>query len=1266
MIVGSKATDAISGVVLAANTALTGYTFGELQSASIAGRVWHDRNNNGIIDGSETERLSGVTITLTGTDDQNASVNRSTATLGTGQYAFINLRPGTYTLTETQPGSPWLEGRAAVGTGVTGALGAADNGLASVAFGNVISGIQLQGGNAGVEYNFGELKPGSLAGVVWYDIDNSGAQNGTEPGIAGVTVALTGTDYRGVTVSVPAATTSSTGAYSFANLKPGTYAIVETQPATYSDGLEQLGLIGGTATGTTGADQFTAIALPSEGAGTGYNFGERGRGIAGTVYNDLNDSGTQQVGTEMGIPTVSIRLTGCAVDLTTTTDNSGNYSFTGLPDCPGGYTLTQTQPAGYSDGKDTAGSVGGNATAVNDQISGIVLGATTYATGYNFGEHGIVATDIGCTVPALSARNVREPFNCTFTVSHVSGGGSPNTRLADTLPAGLELTGVPTVSNGGTCTGAATQTTFACTIGFLAPAQNVTVTAPVRVITYPTTPTAGTLTNGATITTDGNDTATANNACQAVLTVQQATLAGTVFADPNNDGVKQPTEQGIPNTTLRLTGTDLYNNAVDVTVQTIADGTYRFGGLSPSNPAGYTLTETQPTGYADGRDTVGTANGTLTNDVVSAIVLNANVNATGYNFGEISQGLAGSVYVDSNNNGVRDIGEVGIPNATLTVTGTDIDNIPVNAVATTDADGNYLFGGLRPSNATGYTLVETQPTGWADGLDKLGTASGTLANDRVTRLVLPAGVISSGYDFGERGASVCGFVYNDLDDNGLKGRTETGIPGARVTLTGTDINGRPVTQAVDTAGLVASATEPGRYCFTDLPVPGVGGYTITETQPADTTDGRDTAGTLGGTAGNDVISGVTFTQPGITGDNYNFGERSTVGAALSGFVWFDANHDRAREPTGRGGWTVELVRGTIGGTTTTIATTITAADGSYRFDGLPPGSGYTVLFRSPQGGYVYGFIQNITLTANTELTEQNQPIDPSGVVYDALTRAAVPGAVVRITGPAGFDPALHLVGGPGNVAQTTDATGEYKYLLLPGAPAGVYGLGVTVPTGYVQRISTAIPPCTTTLTVGPSAFPALVQSRDTAPASAIPLHNPAACPSSIGGLPAGAGTTQYYLALALSAISAAVINNHIPIEAIPTTGSLVFTKSALKSEVSRGELVPYTITIRNNIDLVQTDVSIVDQFPPGFQYRAGSAQIDGVRREPTQNARQLSWGPLTVGRNQTLTIKLLLVVGSGVGAGEFVNQAWAVNTFTGGIISNVAKATVRKRLMNDF
>lgn len=45
-----------------------------------------------------------MTVTLTGTDMYGNPVSLTTTTAtGTGNYAFNNLTPGNYTLTETQP-----------------------------------------------------------------------------------------------------------------------------------------------------------------------------------------------------------------------------------------------------------------------------------------------------------------------------------------------------------------------------------------------------------------------------------------------------------------------------------------------------------------------------------------------------------------------------------------------------------------------------------------------------------------------------------------------------------------------------------------------------------------------------------------------------------------------------------------------------------------------------------------------------------------------------------------------------------------------------------------------------------------------------------------------------------------------------------------------------------------------------------------------------------------------------------------------------------
>jgi hypothetical protein len=89
------------------------------------------------------------------------------------------------------------------------------------------------------------------------------------------------------------------------------------------------------------------------------------------------------------------------------------------------------------------------------------------------------------------------------------------------------------------------------------------------------------------------------------------------------------------------------------------------------------------------------------------------------------------------------------------------------------------------------------------------------------------------------------------------------------------------------------------------------------------------------------------------------------------------------------------------------------------------------------------------------------------------------------------------------------------------------------------------------------------------------------------------------------------------------------------------------------------DISIVDRFPAGFKYVAGSARLDGNPSEPQINDRELIWDNLELQVNQKYTIQLLLVVGSGVSEGEYINRARVLNTATGGTVSGEATATVR-------
>jgi uncharacterized repeat protein (TIGR01451 family) len=111
--------------------------------------------------------------------------------------------------------------------------------------------------------------------------------------------------------------------------------------------------------------------------------------------------------------------------------------------------------------------------------------------------------------------------------------------------------------------------------------------------------------------------------------------------------------------------------------------------------------------------------------------------------------------------------------------------------------------------------------------------------------------------------------------------------------------------------------------------------------------------------------------------------------------------------------------------------------------------------------------------------------------------------------------------------------------------------------------------------------------------------------------------------------------------------------------VTRGALVPYTITVTNVFGVPLDDISIIDRFPAGFKYVAGSARLDGAAVEPLIDGRMMSWDDLDLQVNQVRTLKLLLVVGSGVSEGEYVNRAVVRNAVLGAAVSGEATATVR-------
>ena len=671
-----------------------------------------------------------------------------------------------------------------------------------------------------------------------------------------------------------------------------------------------------------------------------------------------------------------------------------------------------------------------------------------------------------------------------------------------------------------------------------------------------------------------------------------------------------------------VTGNGAADNSIAVTVPVIPLGTsvlitYQ-ARISTTPSPGTTLTNTANLRY-DSLPNTGPDERVQNTSDPATVTVNSNT-------------ISGFVYVDANNNGVKDTGEAPIPGTAVTLTGTDHLGNPISVTAITLGNGGYSFTGLRPGS---YQLDETHPSGFLDGLDtpgaNFGGASVPPPGDTIRNIVVSPGSNTTGanYNFGER-------IAADIAVTKTVSNNRPNV-GDSITFTLTATNNGPS----DATGVVITDKLPA-------------GLTFVSASPGGVYNPATGAWTIGALA-NGATSTLTITAT-VAGPN-----ASTNVATVTASNQLDPNPNNNRDQAVVTPLRADLaVTKSVSNTAPNVGDTVTYtivlvnngpddANNITLSDPAPAGISYQTATVSA------GSFANPVWSLPSLLVGQSATL-----TITALVTAPSPATnTASITGATEFDPVLSNNTSTATLAPLQADLSVTKVASDPRPNVGdvetytvvVSNLGPNAATNAV--LNDAIPAGltgVTLLSVSQGAF------------------NSGTGVWTIGGLGLNATATLRYRATVNSAtpqtntvtvgadqFDPVPANNSANATVTPQRTDLAVAKAVSNNQPNEGEIITYTVTLTNNGPDAATGVKVTDVPPAGLTL---------VSATPSQGTYAAATGVWTVGALAAGQSRSLVYTAKVVTASIKVNTArlTAIDQFDTNPNNNADSETVTPRV----